>query len=91
MDLESLKRVLTGIKGEARKMRKDEIKGRLDPALEADAKDGATMPDEGSPIEEAAESPDEALAEGDAPPDDSVPTSSSDEDMLKQILQKLAL
>ncbi len=64
MSTESLKRVLMGIKDEARSMRLGKLKSRLEPKAEVTPENIHSMT-EGSPEEEKAESPEEAAAEND--------------------------
>ncbi len=68
MSIDSLKRVLMATKDKARGMRKEKLLGRMNPAApeEPEAPLGDPPP-EGSPMEESAELPAEAIAEGDAP------------------------
>ncbi len=65
MSIESLKRVLLGIKSDARGMRKSKLEGRLNPKPEPVTPTEEVMA-EGSDEEEGAESPLEAATEGDA-------------------------
>jgi hypothetical protein len=80
VDVESLKRVLESIKGEARGMRLGKLKSRLNP-------EPAPGP-EGTPMEEASETPEMEAGEG-TPLGEGMPAAPADEEAMKLEIQKL--
>lgn len=99
MDIQSLKRVLTELKGEARKMRKEQLGARLSPGKgkeeETPAEPGAEAAAEEKPEEEVEVSLEEpATEEGDAageePEEEAKPAEGEDAD-LKRVLAKFGI